>query len=57
MNDFSKEETKLVYNHLNKFLKYFETTPTEENFWQDTYNLKEMKVIRNKLKLILENNA
>ena len=57
MNNFTREETKLVYNHLNKFLKYFETTPTEENFWNNAYNLKEIKIIRNKLRAVLENNA
>jgi hypothetical protein len=50
MVDLNKKETKLMYNHLNKFLKYFETTPQEDKFWQETYNIQELKIIRDKLK-------
>tara|TARA_R110000824_G_scaffold183612_5_gene364613 strand:+ start:99 stop:257 length:159 start_codon:yes stop_codon:yes gene_type:complete len=50
MVDLNKKEAKLVYNHINKFLKYFETTPGEETFWKDLYNIEELKSIRDKLK-------
>tara|TARA_R100001082_G_scaffold100469_1_gene69612 strand:+ start:115 stop:288 length:174 start_codon:yes stop_codon:yes gene_type:complete len=57
MINFSKKETKLVYNHINKFLKQFESEPMEWNTWEKVYDLKEMRDIRDKLKLVLENNA
>ena len=50
MIDLNQQEIKLIRNHLNKFLKYFETTQGEEDFWQDTYKINELKIIRDKLK-------
>ena len=50
MIDLNQQEIKLIRNHLNKFLKYFETTHGEEDFWQDTYKINELKIIRDKLK-------
>jgi len=50
MIDLNQQEIKLVCNHLNKFLKYFETARGEENFWEDTYKISELKIIRDKLK-------
>jgi len=57
MNSLTSKEARLVYNHLNRFLKHFETDPLEESFWSDTFNIKELKVIRNKLSLGLKKDA
>ena len=50
MIDLNQQEIKLIRNHLNKFLRYYETTQGEENFWEDTYKISELKIIRDKLK-------
>tara|TARA_R110000796_G_scaffold215659_1_gene331647 strand:- start:910 stop:1083 length:174 start_codon:yes stop_codon:yes gene_type:complete len=55
--DLSRKETKLIFNHLCGFLKYFETESQEYRFWNKTYKLKELKEIKEKLKHILEKNA
>lgn len=55
MIDLNKQDIKITYNFINKFLKQFETDPTEEKFWNKTYKISELKTIRNKLKLVLEN--
>ena len=57
MNSLTNKEIKLMYNHLNRFLKHFETDSLEESFWNDTFNLKELKVLRNKLNSDLDKNA
>lgn len=57
MNDFNRQEIKITYNFINKFLRQFEGTPTEESFWEETYNISGLKTIREKLKLILEKHA
>ena len=51
-NLISNPETALKF--VNKFLKQFESSPLEEEFWNKTYNINELKMIRNKLKLVLE---
>ena len=57
MIDLSKQEVKLVFNHLNKFLKNFEFDQLEYNFWNKFYSLDELKIVQQKLKTILEKNA
>ena len=52
MIDLNKQDIKITYNFINKFLKQFETDPTEEKFWNKTYKISELKTIRNKLKLV-----
>ena len=54
MIDLNRQDVKITYNFINKFLKQFETYPQEEEFWDKTYNVSELKIIRNKLKLALE---
>ena len=51
MVDLNKQDIKITYN----FIKQFETDPPEEKFWNKTYKISELKTIRNKLKLVLEN--
>ncbi len=48
MVDLSKEEVKILLNHINGFLYRFNDS-TEEKFWEETYKLKELKSIRDKL--------
>ena len=55
MIDLNKQDIKITYNFINRFLKQFETDPPEEKFWNKTYKISELKTIRNKLKLVLEN--
>ena len=57
MNDFNRKEIKITYNFINKFLRQFEDTPTEEDFWEEIYDISGLKIIREKLKLILEKHA
>jgi flagellin-specific chaperone FliS len=57
MNDFSKEEVEIIHNSINRFLKQFENIVTEEDFWEETFNISKLKTIREKLKLILEKYA
>lgn len=57
MNDFTDKESRLLYNHLNRFLKHFDSNALEEKFWNDTYNIKDLKALRSKLSLSLEKNA
>ena len=57
MNNFTNKEVKLMYNHLNRFLKHFEADPLEESFWNDTFNIEELKSLRNKLSPDLDKNA
>jgi LPS O-antigen subunit length determinant protein (WzzB/FepE family) len=54
MVDLNKQEVKIIFKFVNKFLKQFESSPLEEEFWNKTYNINELKMIRNKLKLVLE---
>jgi hypothetical protein len=53
----SQQENKVIFNHLNKFLKHFEANELEEKFWEETYKLKSLKIIRDKFKLILDKDA
>tara|TARA_R110002110_G_scaffold198492_1_gene408822 strand:- start:95 stop:268 length:174 start_codon:yes stop_codon:yes gene_type:complete len=57
MSNLSKQETRIVYNHLNKFLKNFEINQLEKEFWNDTYKVQDLIEIKNKLKTSLENDA
>lgn len=54
MSELNKEEYKITYNLINKFLKQFEAYPVEEKFWNKSFNLSELKVIRNKLEFLKE---
>ena len=55
MIDLNKEEVKVVYNHINRFLRGFEGSPQEEIFWEETYLVSKLKKIRTKLKTAIEN--
>lgn len=57
MIKLSQQENKVIFNHLNKFLKHFEANELEEKFWEETYKLKSLKIIRDKFKLILDKDA
>ena len=52
--DINKDEFEVLYVHLKKYLKHFEQDPIEQKFWNDTYNLNALFVIRDKLKKGLE---
>ena len=47
MSNLSKQETRIVYNHLNKFLKNFEINQLEKEFWNDTYKVQDLIEIKN----------
>ena len=55
MLDLNKQEIKITYNFINKFLRQFETSPSEEKFWDEVYNISGLKKVRDKLKLVMEN--
>jgi hypothetical protein len=57
MNDFSREEIEIVHNSINRFLKQFENIFVEEDFWDKTFDISKLKIIREKLELILEKDA
>ena len=55
MLDLNKQEIKITYNFINKFLRQFETSPREEEFWDEVYSVSELKKVRDKLKLAMKN--
>jgi hypothetical protein len=55
MKDLTKKEILVLYNFINKHLKYFDIRPTEEEFWKNTLNLSELDNIRTKLKASIDN--
>ncbi len=52
--DINRDEYETLYAHLKRYLKHFETTPTEKSFWNETYQLDQLILIKNKLKRGLE---
>ena len=53
--DLNKQEIKIIYNFINKFLRQFETSPREEKFWDKIYSVSELKKVRDKLKMAMKN--
>ena len=54
MLNFNKQEIKITYNFINKFIRQFEISPMEEKFWDEVYNVNELKKVRDKLKSALK---
>ena len=54
MLDLNKEECKSLYFCINRFVKGFETEPTEKKFWNDIYDLDQLILIRDKLKNVIK---
>ena len=54
MVDLNKQDVEITYKFINKFLKQFDSSQ-EEEFWNKTFNINELKTIRSKLKLALQN--
>ena len=54
MVDLNKQDVEITYRFINKFLKQF-VSSQEEEFWNKTFKIDELKTIRNKLKIALKN--
>ena len=54
MVDLNQQDIKIAYNFINKFLKQFEKFSRGEELWDEIYSVGELKVVRDKLRLALE---
>ena len=55
MVDLTLQDVKTCFNFINQFLKHADNDVSERSFWNKAYSIDELHLVREKLKLVIEN--
>tara|TARA_R100000995_G_scaffold72522_1_gene41284 strand:+ start:270 stop:440 length:171 start_codon:yes stop_codon:yes gene_type:complete len=55
MVDLTLKDVKVCFNFLNQFLKHADNDANERLFWNKAYSIDELHLVREKLRLVINN--